>query len=93
MKEFLVLGRGKGAELGASVGIEIEGAFFCPIHDHRGNITTLVDTVTQQVYETYRYSAFGEEHVNSPLVLIDPYELTALEDAVDVGMEAGMGLG
>ena len=153
--EFRVLGRGKGAELGASVGIEIDGAVFCPIHDHRGNITALVDTVTRQVHETYRYSAFGEEQLfdaagiacasvsnpwrfaskrsdpetgfvffgrryyssqtgrfltpdpvgfsdgpnlyayvhNSPMVLIDPYGLTAMEDAGEAGVEAGMGFG
>ena len=153
--EFRVLGRGKGAELGASVGIEIDGGVFCPIHDHRGNITALVDTATRQVHETYRYSAFGEEQLfcaagiecasvrnpwrfaskrsdpetgfvffgrryyssqtgrfltpdpvgfsdgpnlyayvhNSPMVLIDPYGLTAMEDVGGAGIEAGMGLG
>ena len=153
--EFRVLGRGKGAELGASVGIEIDGGVLCPIHDHRGNITALVDTATRQVHETYRYSAFGEEQLfcaagiecasvrnpwrfaskrsdpetgfvffgrryyssqtgrfltpdpvgfsdgpnlyayvhNSPMVLIDPYGLTAMEDVGGAGIEAGMGLG
>jgi len=47
LKEFRVLGRGKGAELGASVGIELDGTLFCPIHDHRGNITALVNTTTK----------------------------------------------
>ena len=150
-----MLGRGKGAELGASVGIEIDGGVFCPIHDHRGNITALVDAATRQVHETYRYSAFGEEQLfcaagiecasvrnpwrfaskrsdpetgfvffgrryyssqtgrfltpdpvgftdgpnlyayvhNSPMVLIDPYGLTAMEDVGEAGIGAGMGLG
>jgi RHS repeat-associated protein len=153
--EFRVVGRGKGAELGASVGIEMGGAVFCPIHDHRGNITALVDTTTRQVHETYRYSAFGEEQLfdahgspqatvcnpwrfaskrfdpetgfvffgrryysprtgrfltpdpigfsdgpnlyayvhNSPLVLIDPYGLTAFEDVSEATVETGMGMG
>jgi len=154
-KEFRVLGRGKGAELGASIGIELDGIVFCPIHDHRGNITALVDTATRQVHETYRYSAFGEERLfdenntrqesvsnpwrfsskrtdpetgfiffgrryyssligrfltpdpvrfsdgpnlyayvhNSPIMLIDPYGLTTMEDIGETSLEAGMGMG
>ena len=61
MREFRVLGLGKGAELGASVSIELNGKTYCPLHDHRGNITTLVDSETKQSASTYRYSAFGEE--------------------------------
>lgn len=62
-KEFRVLGLGKGAELGASIALEIDGKTFAPIHDHRGNITVLIDTETHQPSDTYRYSAFGEERV------------------------------
>ena len=61
MKEFRVLGLGKGAELGASVAIEVDGGIFCPLHDHRGNISLLIDTATNQPTDTYRYSVFGEE--------------------------------
>jgi RHS repeat-associated protein len=152
IQEFRVLGRGKGAELGATVAVELDGRLFCPINDHRGNIVTLIDVVSLKPFETYRYAAFGEEQRydstgaptdarnpwrfaskrtdpetrfvffgrryyspytgrfvtpdpvgfsdgpnlyayvhNSPLVLIDPYGLTTLEDARDVGVEAGMG--
>jgi RHS repeat-associated protein len=152
IQEFRVLGRGKGAELGATVAVELDNRLFCPINDHRGNIVTLIDVVSLKPFETYRYAAFGEEQRydstgaptdarnpwrfaskrtdpetrfvffgrryyspytgrfvtpdpvgfsdgpnlyayvhNSPLVLIDPYGLTTLEDARDVGVEAGMG--
>jgi RHS repeat-associated protein len=62
IKEFRVLGLGKGAELGASIALELDGQLFCPLHDHRGNITVLLNTTTKQPTITYRYSAFGEEH-------------------------------
>ncbi len=61
--EFRVLGLGKGAELGASIAIELDSTLYCPIHDHRGNITTLVDVASQEIAETYRFSAFGEESI------------------------------
>lgn len=64
VKEFRVLGLGKGAELGASVAIEIGTQTFCPIHDHRGNIAVLIDMSTKQPTDTYRYSAFGEEELS-----------------------------
>ena len=130
-------------ELGAAVAVELDGTTFCPFHDHRGNIVTLVDVSTQKTFETYRYTAFGEEQVfdsnnasatahnpwgfvskrtdpetgfvffgrrysphagrfatpdpvgfsdgpnlyayvhNSPVVLVDPYGLTAVEDEAD----------
>ena len=152
IQEFRVLGRGKGAELGATVAVELDGMLFCPINDHRGNIVTLIDVVTLKPFETYRYAAFGEEQRydgtgaptdprnpwrfaskrtdpetrfiffgrryyspftgrfvtpdpvgfsdgpnlyayvhNSPLVLIDPYGLTTVEDARDVGVDTAMG--
>jgi RHS repeat-associated protein len=61
IQEFRVLGRGKGAELGATVAVELDGRLFCPINDHRGNIVTLIDVVSLKPFETYRYAAFGEE--------------------------------
>ena len=151
-QEFRILGRGKGAEIGATVGIEMDGSTFCPVHDHRGNIVTLVDVSSKSCYETYRFSAFGEESLfnsegpssaarnpwrfagkrtdpetgfvffgqryyspcvgrfvtpdpvgfsdgpnlyayvhNSPLVLVDPYGLTALDDAEEIGQDTVMG--
>ncbi|MBS0655023.1 MAG: hypothetical protein JSR46_04540, partial [Verrucomicrobia bacterium] len=60
VKEYRVLGLGKGAELGASVAIELSGGVYSPIHDHRGDIVCLVDANTGVVQESYRYTAFGE---------------------------------
>lgn len=62
--EYRVLGLGKGAELGASIAIELNGKVYCPIHDFRGNIVSLVDS-SNQVTESYRYTAFGECEVHS----------------------------
>ncbi len=58
--EYRVLGLGKGAELGASIAIEIADKIYCPLHDHRGNIVCLLDIETGLPQETYRYTAFGE---------------------------------
>jgi RHS repeat-associated protein len=61
--EFRVLGLGKGAELGASVALELNQHVYAPIHDHRGNICVLVDTSNNAASATYRYSAYGEEEL------------------------------
>ena len=61
LKEFRVLGLGRGAELGASIAVEIEGKIFAPIHDHRYNIALLIDVDSKRPTDSYRYSAFGEE--------------------------------
>lgn len=63
LKEFRVLGLGRGAELGATVLIELGNKTFCPLHDYRGNIVCLVDTLNQP-QQTYRYTAFGECEVS-----------------------------
>ncbi len=60
LKEYRVLGLGKGAELGASVVIELDGKLFSPIHDHRGSVVALIDADTGEIAESYRYTAFGE---------------------------------
>jgi len=58
-----LLGNGLGAEIGAAVAIEIDNRIFAPLHDHNGNLTTLVDVITGDVAECYRYSSFGEEEI------------------------------
>jgi len=63
--EFRVLGVGPGAEIGATVAIEIGAKAYAPLHDHRGNIVSLVDIKTGVVAEKYLYSAFGEEVIYS----------------------------
>lgn len=58
-----ILGNGLGAEIGAAVALEINDTTYAPLHDHQGNIVTLVDASTGKVGECYRYSAFGEEEI------------------------------
>ncbi len=78
IQEFRVLGLGKGAELGASIAIELENNVYCPIHDFRGNIVTLIDTKTQKPAETYRYTAFGEcEVVNHHSLPHNPWRFAS----------------
>jgi len=55
-----LLGTGKGAEIAASVAIKLAGKPYAVIHDHNGNITTLIASETSELFESYRYSAFGE---------------------------------
>lgn len=59
IQELRILGLGQGAEIGASIAIELQDRVFVPYHDFRGNITCLADLKNQPV-ETYRYNAFGE---------------------------------
>jgi len=65
--EFRALGRGKGSDIGAAVSLELNGALYAPIHDHRGNICCLINASTGQIAETIRYTAFGEESSNTTL--------------------------
>lgn len=62
LKEFRALGTGKGAEIGASIALELQNQIYIPIHDHNGNIVSLIDANGQTV-ENYRYSAYGEEKI------------------------------
>jgi len=69
IQQLRVLGEGLGAEIGASVLMEIGGKTYIPLHDHRGCVITLIDSKTQTPKETYRYTSFGEEttgHTFSP---------------------------
>lgn len=62
--EFRVLGEGLGAEIGATVGIELQHTLYVPLHDLRGNIVALLNPDTAQVAESYRYDAFGNEELS-----------------------------
>lgn len=59
IQELRVLGQGYGAEIGATIAVELNGQVFAPSHDFRGNITALSDH-SGKVIESYRYSTFGE---------------------------------
>jgi RHS repeat-associated protein len=60
LKELRLLGTGVGAELGASVAIEIDHKPYAPVHDLRGSIRCLIDADTGKPAEIYRQTAFGE---------------------------------
>ncbi len=58
--ELRALGEGLGAEISASVALELNGTTYIPLHDRQGNITLLLNTNGTPV-ETYHYDAFGQE--------------------------------
>jgi len=60
LMELRLLGKGKGAENGATIALEIARKMYIPIHDHNGNVVCLLNG-WGRAEETYRYSAFGEE--------------------------------
>lgn len=57
--ELRILGQGHGAEIGASIAIELNNQVYQPSHDFQGNVVALAD-LSGHVVETYRYTAFGE---------------------------------
>lgn len=61
--ELRILGTGMGAEIGANIAIEVNGQTAVPLHDHNGNISTLLELTSGDIIESYRYSAFGEEKI------------------------------
>ena len=62
--ELRILGIGQGAEIGASIAIELNThqEIYTPIHDLYGNVKMLSSFGHTQ---TYTYTAFGEHHTNS----------------------------
>jgi hypothetical protein len=56
------LREGLGAEIGASVVLELHGKLYVPLHDTRGNIVTLLDE-SGTVVESYRHDAFGNDTI------------------------------
>ena len=59
LTEFRMLGKGKGAEIGAAVLIQTPVGTYAPLHDHSGHVVALIDTETGKTQEVLRYSAFG----------------------------------
>jgi RHS repeat-associated protein len=65
--ELRILGHAPHAEIGASIGIELDGLIYEPIHDLQGNLAVL--TSLDRISTTlYRYSAFGEEQIIGPII-------------------------
>lgn len=58
-----ILGVGKGAEIGATIAIELKDQVYVPTHDHNGNIVNLCHLSTGEIAERYQYTAFGEEQI------------------------------
>lgn len=56
--QLRLLGKGKGAEIGAAVACEFGGKPFVPVHDHQGNCIALLN-LKGELVESYRYNAFG----------------------------------
>lgn len=67
-----ILGKGLGAEIGAAIALEIDGKTFAPLHDHRGNVVSLIDTAGKAA-ETYRYTSFGEEQIFDDSGMLSPH--------------------
>lgn len=63
LQQYRLLGTGKGAEIGATVLVEVNGKAYVPLHEHGANISCLVDVGSGKAVQTYRYSAFGEEQL------------------------------
>lgn len=59
IQELRILGEGLGAEIGSAVLLEIEGKTYVPLHDHIGNVVTMIDIASRQVHLN-RFSAFGK---------------------------------
>lgn len=59
INQLRVLGNGNGAELGATVALELDNITYAVVNDPYGNIVSLLD-LSGNVVESYRYTAFGE---------------------------------
>ncbi len=46
-----------------AVAVEIDNEVYAPVHDHLGHVSALIYASDGSVFETYRYSAFGEEQL------------------------------
>lgn len=64
IKELRILGEGLGAEIGATVAMELQEKLYVPMNDRRGNLAALLDPDTAQIVESYEYDAFGNEEIN-----------------------------
>ena len=55
-----ILGISKAAEIGGAIAYEMDNKIFIPLHDHNGNIASLLNP-DGTVFKAYRYTAFGIE--------------------------------
>jgi len=60
--DFRVLGKGRGAEIGAAVIVDQQSERYFPFHDHLGSIVRLTsDRLSLPLNRLVEYSAFGEQ--------------------------------
>ncbi|MBS0655381.1 MAG: RHS repeat-associated core domain-containing protein, partial [Verrucomicrobia bacterium] len=83
--QLRVLGEGLGAEIGAAVAIELESFLHVPIHDHRGNVVTLLSS-DGDVVESYRYDAYGNEEIFSPIDSGNPWRFSSKRVDPETGL-------
>ncbi len=81
IKELKILG--PGATKSAAI-IELCSEKYIPIHDHRGDVATLVQVNTGAIAATYRYSAFGEERVYNATI-DNPWRFSGKRVDVETG--------
>lgn len=58
--ELRIPGINKAGKLGRSIAIQLGSKTYAPIYDHDDSIVNLVEADSGRVFETYRYSMFGE---------------------------------
>lgn len=51
------------AEIGSAISIELKDKTYLPINDIFGNISSLVDTTSSEIEESYSYDSFGKEKI------------------------------
>ena len=61
-----------------AVAIELNGKQYLPISDLFGNIVSLIDPYTNQVVESYEYTAFGQKEEQLSRPFINPYRYKSL---------------
>ncbi|MBS0655594.1 MAG: RHS repeat-associated core domain-containing protein, partial [Verrucomicrobia bacterium] len=83
--QLRVLGEGLGAEIGAAVAIELENFLHVPIHDHRGNVVALLSP-DGDVVESYRYDAYGNEEIFSPIDSGNPWRFSSKRVDPETGL-------
>lgn len=83
LTELRILGHGKGAEIGASIGIILNNIPHAPIHDHNGNIIALINADTGTLTEEYDYTAFGEEEQTN---YINPWRFSSKRYDPETGL-------
>jgi RHS repeat-associated protein len=84
IKELRILGTGKGAEIGATVAIELDHTLYVPIHDKMGNITALLNAQGTTV-QTYHYSAYGET-TSSNETIPNPWRFSSKREDPETGL-------